>query len=136
MKYCNKCKETKQNSEFNKKLDGLSYYCKGCQREYIRNHYKKNKQYYSDKARTRQKQINQMIDDIKSTTPCKDCGITFPGYVMDFDHLEGHAKIETISRLRCSGNISKIKQEIEKCDVVCSNCHRHRTHTRTLSSTG
>lgn len=26
--------------------------------------------------------------------------------------------------------VNKLKEEIAKCDLVCSNCHRDRTHRR------
>ncbi len=60
--------------------------------------------------------------------PCKDCGIQYPSYVMDFDHFEKTSKIETINRLAGTRTgWRRLKQEIKKCEVVCSNCHRIRT---------
>jgi hypothetical protein len=50
---------------------------------------------------------------------------------MDFDHIAEHGKkINTISRLINTGSIQKVKEEIEKCELVCANCHRIRTFSR------
>jgi hypothetical protein len=63
---------------------------------------------------------------------CADCGIKYPYYVMDFDHREGEIKQYELNRIdRMS--IKAILREIEKCDVVCSNCHRVRTYERRIN---
>jgi hypothetical protein len=49
---------------------------------------------------------------------------------MDFDHVRG-TKVADLARLRLArGGWSKLVAEIEKCDVVCANCHRLRTKLR------
>lgn len=67
---------------------------------------------------------------IKEETPCADCGNYYPYYVMDFDHLEGEEKSFNISAASYRKSLDVILGEIEKCDVVCSNCHRTRTQER------
>lgn len=59
--------------------------------------------------------------------PCADCGIKYPPYVMQFDHVRGR-KLLTIGRKIINVAWAKIVREIKKCDVVCSNCHAERTH--------
>lgn len=59
-------------------------------------------------------------------TPCVDCGEADP-LVLEFDHVRG-AKIADISRLVSRGaSWAEIVVEMEKCDVVCRNCHARRT---------
>lgn len=62
--------------------------------------------------------------------PCMDCGIEYPPYVMDFDHVRG-VKEFPISEGVMKSSI-RILLEVAKCDVVCANCHRIRTFTRKL----
>jgi hypothetical protein len=50
---------------------------------------------------------------------------------MDFDHLGLEEKLNEVSKLTSWG-IEKVKQEINKCEVVCANCHRERTHQRRI----
>ena len=76
--------------------------------------------------------LAQYLRDLKTKTPCVDCGINYPYYVMDFDHVRGqkHANVmELVSTL----SKKKIDEEIAKCEIVCSNCHRIRTHIRKMA---
>src|ERR1700694_3332834 len=73
--------------------------------------------------------VRELVAKLKSH-PCVDCNGRFPPFVMDFDHVRG-AKLGIISRMS-TGRMSwaKTLAEIEKCEVLCSNCHRMRTQLR------
>jgi hypothetical protein len=73
--------------------------------------------------------MRRLITDSKNV-PCADCGIQYPHYVMDFDHLPGSVKVCEVGQFGILGTIEKLQEEIDKCEVVCSNCHRHRTFMR------
>lgn len=73
--------------------------------------------------------LAKYIQDMKSNTPCMDCKISYPYYVMDFDHVRGR-KQKNVSELISTLSKKKIDLEIAKCEIVCSNCHRIRTHLR------
>ena len=61
------------------------------------------------------------------THPCMDCGCTYSPCAMDFDHREPALKTASLSRmLSCS--VDEILAEVAKCDLICANCHRERTH--------
>jgi hypothetical protein len=102
------------------------------QREAIRKHYNANRQYYIYKAYKKREALRKWVYEYKNITPCKDCGIQYPYYVTDFDHLGGESgiKLNTVSRLINSGSTKQVKEEIAKCELVCSNCHRIRTFNR------
>lgn len=55
--------------------------------------------------------------------PCADCGREFPSVCMDFDHVRGEKKFN-VSQCK---SLKGLADEVAKCDVVCSNCHRIRT---------
>ena len=79
--------------------------------------------------------LAQYLRDLKTSTPCIDCKINYPYYVMDFDHVRGvkHANVmELVSTL----SKKRIDEEIAKCEIVCSNCHRIRTHMRRMAKKG
>lgn len=105
--------------------------CKPCHNAYTRQHYLDNKQKYLDKAYRRKTMIRELVR-VEKDKPCMDCNISYPPFVMDFDHRED--KEFDISRGYLTGNITKIMKEIEKCDLVCANCHRIRTHARQQAS--
>lgn len=59
--------------------------------------------------------------------PCMDCGETDP-LVLDFDHIDPKTKVNNISKLINSNHTIEILiDEIAKCEVRCSNCHRRKT---------
>jgi hypothetical protein len=68
-----------------------------------------------------------MIKAFKNV-PCQDCGKTYPYYVMDFDHKDPLQKKFTIATAADRRGLEDLLDEIQKCDVVCANCHRERTH--------
>ena len=60
------------------------------------------------------------------THPCVDCGEGNP-VVLEFDHVRG-AKKKELSRMWTTGYaLETIKEEIEKCEVRCRNCHAIKT---------
>lgn len=61
--------------------------------------------------------------------PCMDCGGSFPVECMDFDHVRGE-KVDDVVRLVHSSTREAVMAEIEKCELVCANCHRIRTKQR------
>ena len=66
----------------------------------------------------------------EKSKPCKDCDTKYPHYVMQFDHARGTKSFEiskAVSGKRC---IEVVLAEMEKCDVVCANCHAERTWQR------
>lgn len=61
--------------------------------------------------------------------PCTDCKNSYPSYVMDFDHVKGRKKTNISVLVQSAGwSISTLKKELAKCELVCANCHRIRTH--------
>lgn len=61
--------------------------------------------------------------------PCLDCGQSYPYYVMQLDHVRG-TKVDNVSRLIANRQYTKFLIELDKCEVVCSNCHAARTWKR------
>lgn len=137
MKVCGICKEEKDFSFFNKKGNGYQPYCRPCDNKKSRQRYLANtnshKQKVLDRNRINREKLKKEIRELKSSTPCMDCGIKYPWYVMDFDHVSGE-KVDNISTLVGKLSTAKLKVELEKCELVCSNCHRQRTFSRTQSS--
>lgn len=90
------------------------------------------KQSTLDKKRQRQRNKARFLYALKDE-PCVDCGIKYPHYVMQFDHVpERGEKIMDVSAMKYY-SLDRILAEIEKCDLVCANCHCERTHRRSLA---
>ena len=79
-------------------------------------------------SRARRDKQKDYVDSLKSA-PCTDCGQTFPPVCMDWDHLRD--KDTNLARaIRRGWSLDRVKLEIAKCELVCSNCHRIRTQQR------
>lgn len=72
------------------------------------------------------------IRALKESGSCVDCGGRFHFSVMDYDHTDDN-KVMTVSRLSARRSWAEVLREIEKCDLVCSNCHRYRTWRRSMN---
>ena len=76
------------------------------------------------KSYDRRKELLNKIKD----EPCLDCKRKFPPCAMDFDHVRGDKEF-TIGPSWATA-LDKLLEEIEKCELVCANCHRIRTQKR------
>lgn len=74
-------------------------------------------------SKKRQKDINKKKQYInKQKIQCAKCGETRI-YTLDFHHKDESKKEFNIGRLK-KGSLGVIQKEINKCIVLCSNCHR------------
>lgn len=76
------------------------------------------------------RQRNRLIIQKAKSVPCTDCKNVYPTYVMDLDHLPDFKKLDQVGRVGHAYGSKKVLEEISKCEVVCANCHRIRTHKR------
>ena len=63
------------------------------------------------------------LSEYKRGGGCARCGIKDPR-VLDFHHKKGEDKLFTIGGFRREVGFGKLQGEIDKCEVVCANCHR------------
>jgi hypothetical protein len=130
-KECKKCLIEKSEEEFirRSKNGKLTSWCNDCRKEYKRHYYRKNvnKLLEQDKVSrdNRLDRNRQFIWDYYKEHPCVDCGETDP-LVLQFDHVG--EKFKNVTKL-VSGRYSldTIKEEINKCEVRCANCHMKKT---------
>lgn len=61
---------------------------------------------------------------------CNRCKQTFPKAVYDFHHKDPSVKEASVGNLLKKKDRSKIKEELDKCELLCSNCHRIEHHEK------
>jgi hypothetical protein len=133
MKICTTCEfdyPAPLEDHFNKRAaskDGLQQRCNKCLAVARKLDYGRKISYYKDKAAKhnadyRVRNLQYMIDYLKQH-PCIDCGETDP-IVLEFDHRGD--KIYSVSEMRTQ-SLDSVKEEINKCDVRCANCHKKKT---------
>src|SRR5687767_210326 len=131
MKTCHNCSETKDLSAFNKnkgRKDGYASTCRDCMKLLRKDHYSRNKDKVVASVMERRRAITAAVWQVKCASSCVDCGESDPR-VLEFDHLPEYEKEFTISAAGQMGlGLDRVLKEIEKCEVVCANHHRIRTH--------
>ncbi len=72
----------------------------------------------------------QKLRQMKEESGCVDCGQRYPHFVLQFDHLPEYKKEGIVSDIARRYSWEKALEEIEKCEIVCANCHNVRTWSR------
>ena len=124
-KKCYKCNKNKNIAEFNKKgTNRYSSYCKDCNKEYQKKYYKDNTNVFYQKNKKRKEKIREYISSYKKDLCCENCGENHPA-TLDFHHKSSDEKKFNIGMSVNHGvSLKSIKEEIDKCIILCSNCHR------------
>lgn len=128
MKVCKGCGQTKPLDGFyaNRNMrDGRVNWCKPCMIER-----------HGEKRRARAKKFRAYVQAIKVERGCTDCGYNAHPAALDFDHLPGQLKLGRLAAMACGSALKTIHAEIDKCEVVCANCHRVRTAERIAQEAG
>jgi NAD-dependent dihydropyrimidine dehydrogenase PreA subunit len=111
-KTCGRCGAAKPVDQFYRKArksGGWLRYCKPCFNAYS-----------IERFRQRKRDAVAYLGG-----QCADCGLVFPVAVFEFHHRDPRAKELTFTKLR--GRAWKtITTELDKCDLLCANCHRKR----------
>lgn len=118
---CSKCKLEKDCVEFHpapssRKKNKLQSQCKSCANASGRVSLKKRSAEYRNK-----------INEIKLQRGCMDCGYNEASEALDFDHLRDKSFGLSYGY---NLNWNDVLIEMEKCEIVCANCHRIRTKKR------
>ncbi len=79
--------------------------------------------------------LRKLLGRYKTLKGCADCGYRAHPAALDFDHRDPKLKQEHIANLVAqSPSRASLWREVSKCDVVCANCHRIRTHNSRVDS--
>lgn len=130
-KQCSRCKLTLSADNFSKRKqtkDGLLSFCKSCQSkrydkwkgEYREAYLESKRERNSLRRRNAILQLNEYLRD-KSCSTCPESRVA----CLDFHHLRD--KEFNISEKIGKLSWVRIINEIQKCEVICANCHRIKT---------
>ena len=99
-------------------------YTREQQAEYAREHYRQNRDLYKQRAIEAKARFIAWLRTLKDGKSCEMCGESHPA-TLDFHHRDPSKKTFTIaSGGKRVGSRRQVLAEIEKCVVLCSNCHR------------
>jgi hypothetical protein len=130
-KLCSRCKTRKPAEAFARnsaKKDGRQQHCRECKSKIDAAYYKENPGRIRDGKKRSVERAKKMVEDFLRKSKCVVCG-NDDWVVLEFDHLGD--KLYDVSTMVQDGlGLETIMREIEKCEVVCANCHRRRTYQR------
>lgn len=130
VKQCGKCKKKKPYSSFHKRGSGYQPWCKSCKKESDSSYYRENRKRWDSYKTKWRKSFVEWYRSLKNK-PCADCNQVFDPVCMDWDYLPQYKKGKAVSTIaQETWNKEKVLEEIKKCELVCSNCHRIRTQKR------
>lgn len=136
---CTICKENLPlNSEYysNRQYKGNNVYqaaCKKCHKEYRRQHYIDNIDKYKDKAIKYRRNFIELFKEYKKSLCCEFCKDD-RHWVLDFHHTDKNEKDIEISLLVRKSSKRLLDKELEKCIVLCANCHRDLHYKEKLAN--
>ena len=101
-------------------------------RQYRREWYRRNKKHAVAKSVKRRKELQKWLKEYKATLSCMNCGEDHPACIV-FHHRDPSKKDATIAHIvyQKGWGRKRIMEEINKCDVLCANCHR-KEHARLI----
>ncbi len=135
-KTCSKCftHQPIENFPWKNRLLGIRHaVCKTCTAARSRRIYQDDRHAQIERVKANResyrKQSREYVYEYLSQHPCTNCGESDP-IVLEFHHREKD-KERSIAVMASDGySLDRIQQEINKCDVLCANCHRRVTAKR------
>jgi 5-methylcytosine-specific restriction endonuclease McrA len=85
--------------------------------------YGDRKEYLIEAVRKRRKKVRQLAIEYKGGR-CHICGYDRCLEAMEFHHLDSSEKDFGISQKGYTRSWVKVKEELDKCVMLCANCHR------------
>jgi hypothetical protein len=145
MKYCNKCRKEKAETEFYRRarsLDGLCAICKVCGDSYIANRLKCDSAYRARHYETTQRYHHRIHEEVYQLlgNACRNCGNN-DRRVLQFDHIDNDGHLERpFGRASGGGSYKRdlqIRKQPSRFQILCANCHAIKTfeHRKSLECT-
>lgn len=60
--------------------------------------------------------------EFKKTLKCNRCGFSHPA-ALQFHHTDPSTKEVAVGAVAGSWSLKRLQKEIDKCEVLCANCH-------------
>ena len=107
--------------------------------EALKEYYQTNKDKFREHNKNNRKKQREFVQDLKKGKCCSRCGWNEHPCALDFHHIDASTKYKDIAMMTQTHSIKKLQEEIDKCILVCANCHRilhHEQRNTTNTETG
>ncbi|MFA6350451.1 MAG: hypothetical protein WCY12_05975 [Candidatus Omnitrophota bacterium] len=96
--------------------------------------YADRRQYLIAAVRSRRKKIRLQAIEYKGGK-CEKCGYVVCFDALEFHHINSSGKDFSISEKGYTRSWVRVKEELDKCMLLCANCHRE-LHASSAASMG
>ena len=132
-KRCNHCQQLRDEEEFNWRYKSLGIRhptCRDCAHSFNKDYYEgdakeRHLQQVKERTELAREAAREFVYQYLLTHPCEQCGESDPR-VLEFHHV-GQKDMEITRMVTGGWSIKRIQDEISRCQVLCSNCHRKIT---------
>lgn len=127
LKHCSVCKKLQPKTEYykwNKTKDGLMSRCKSCHSTKQKAFREGNKEHVQAQTQARRNAL-KLKAVLYLGDQCADCLQKYPLCVYDFHHIDPSTKENDVGSL-IQSSWEFVKAELDKCVLLCANCHRCR----------
>lgn len=133
-KVCTRCKVDKPLTEYFKtkrSKDGLQPACKSCMNISYKASRGKKVAHYNAVQKQRELKKAAWLQEYKQTQRCLLCPED-DSSCLDFHHVDPLTKDGDVSDIVRGVSLEKLQRELDKCVMLCSNCHR-KLHANKLT---
>jgi NADPH-dependent glutamate synthase beta subunit-like oxidoreductase len=97
------------------------------QKAYAAAYYQKTKEETKKRSKKKRLRMREEWHAFKATLYCTKCGFNHSA-ALDFHHIDPSTKTGSVNALVSNGRYARAMKELEKCVVLCANCHRIHHH--------
>jgi hypothetical protein len=103
------------------------------QKGYAKTYYEKNKETVKATSKKNAKTYKDKWRSFKATLSCVQCGQNHVA-TLDFHHVDSSTKEGSVNQLAKNRAYKRAMEEVEKCIVLCANCHRIHHYEERLAA--
>lgn len=125
LRLCGRCGRDLPLASFGRHPSGHQWWCRDCYRAYFRARAAQHRRQVHLGRKDRRRKARLFVCEYLRVHRCADCGEADP-IVLEFHHRhEKHGNVADL--VRHGSSVGALQRELERCIVVCANCHRVRT---------
>ena len=127
-RWCSRCASYRPATDFNRFAAGRQWWCRGCFKRYYSEGRARHRNRNNALKTQRVQEAQRLVYEHLRGRSCADCEEHDP-IVLEFDHVETK-RAEVSVLVRRGLRAAALRAELDRCHIVCANCHRRRTASR------
>lgn len=125
LRRCGRCQRDLPLTSFNRHRSGHQWWCRDCFHAYFQVRAEGHRRGVRLARQIRRDRARAFASDYLQTHHCSDCG-ECDSDVLEFHHVQEKRR-NVADMVRLGASVRALQHELDKCLVLCANCHRVRT---------